>query len=68
MSKKKKKAKFVGSFAPIRAGKSSTYGFKQKKFKTIEEFAEQALRQSWIPVTTSDGHRLYDKVTKVHGW
>lgn len=62
------KKKYVGSFAPIKAGKSSTFGFKQKKFKTMEQFADQALRQSWIPVTTSDGHRLYDKVKKIHGW
>ena len=60
--------KYKGSFANVSVGKTATFGFKEKKFKTLEDFAEQTLRQAWIPVTVNSGHRTYDAVTKIHPW
>ncbi|WBC28483.1 DNA primase [Thiohalocapsa phage LS06-2018-MD03] len=60
--------KFKGSFAKVTKGKTATFGFKEMKFKTLEEFAEQCLKQSWIPATVKNGHREYDSVTMVHDW
>ncbi len=65
MSKKKK---YIGSFANISVGKTATFGFREKKFKTLTEYANQCLRQASIPVTVKNGHRMYDAVTKIHGF
>jgi len=62
------KKKYIASFANVTKGKTATFGFKEKKFKTLEDFAEQCLRQAWIPVTVDKGHRTYDEVTKIHAW
>lgn len=65
---KKNKHKYIGSFADVLVGKSATFGFKQKSFKTMKAFAKQALKQAWIPVSVKKGHRMYDAVNEVHGW
>ena len=65
-----KKKKYTASFATVVIGKAATFGFKEKSYETLDEFANQLVRQSSIPVTLSGtmGHRAYDNVTKIHGW
>lgn len=60
--------KYIGSFVKVTKGKSATFGFKEKSFDTLEEFADKCLREAWIPVTVPSGHREYDSVTSIHGW
>ncbi len=65
MSKKKS---FTASFATVKVGKTATFGFREKSFKTMKEFAKYALQKAWIPVTVNKGHRTYDEVTEIHDW
>lgn len=62
------KKKYIASFAPIIKGKSATYNFVEKKFKTFEKYAQQCLTQASIPVTVRDGKRDYEHVSKIHNW
>jgi len=66
MSKKKKI--FTASFATVKVGKTATFGFREKSFKTMKDFAKYALQKAWIPVTVNKGHRTYDEVTEIHNW
>lgn len=59
---------YKASFARVRSGKTATFGFKEKSFKSLKKFAKHALKFAWIPVTVTGGWRTYDNVTEVHNW
>ena len=59
---------FTASFATVKVGKTATFNFREKSFKTMKDFAKYALQKAWIPVTVNKGHRTYDEVTEIHDW
>ncbi len=60
--------KYKGSFAKVKKGKSSTFGFEAYEFDTLEDFAEACLGHAWVPAILKGGHRAGENVTKIFGW
>ena len=67
-NKNTNKNKYSASFATVKVGKVATFGFKHRNFRTLREFAEQTLKQAWIPVKVKRGKRDYDSVVSIDNW